>query len=76
MSTDVAGEVVELEPEMTRFKVGDLILGHAVGWVENLRDTAQGRFQQYTVLLPHIAARIPDSISYERYPSPKPPLHL
>lgn len=31
MGADVSGEVVELGPDVARFKIGDRILGHAVG---------------------------------------------
>jgi NADPH:quinone reductase-like Zn-dependent oxidoreductase len=31
LGSDVAGEVVEVGPAVTRFKVGDRVVGHAVG---------------------------------------------
>jgi NADPH:quinone reductase-like Zn-dependent oxidoreductase len=65
LGTDVAGEVVEVGPGVTRFKAGDRILGHAVGVERDHNDPAEGAFQDYTVLLANMTARIPDGISYE-----------
>jgi NADPH:quinone reductase-like Zn-dependent oxidoreductase len=62
---DLAGEVVELGKDVSRFKVGDRILGHAVGMDKNRNNPAEGAFQAYTVLLAHMAAPIPDAMTYE-----------
>lgn len=57
---DVAGEVVEVGSAAgTRFKV----IGHALILRTN---NAEGAFQEYTVVLAHMASKIPDGVSYER----------
>lgn len=66
MGTDQAGEVVEIGPGVSRFKVGDRVIGHAAGTNENINDPAQGSFQEYTVLLEHMSSKIPDDMSYEK----------
>ncbi|KAL4790592.1 chaperonin 10-like protein [Aspergillus venezuelensis] len=60
---DVAGEVFAIGSEVKRFKVGDRVLGHAVGMVsKRLEDTA---FQQYTLVAQNLAAGIPGDLKYE-----------
>jgi len=65
LGTDVAGEVVEVGPGVTRFKPGDRVLGHAVGVERDHNNPAEGAFQDYTVLQANMAAPIPDSMPYE-----------
>jgi NADPH:quinone reductase-like Zn-dependent oxidoreductase len=65
LGEDLAGEVVEVGAAVTRFKVGDRVLGHAVGSEKSRNTPAEGAFQTYTVLLDHMAAPIPDDLSYE-----------
>jgi NADPH:quinone reductase-like Zn-dependent oxidoreductase len=65
LGCDVAGEVVEVGRGVTRFRVGDRVLGHAVGSDKARNSAAEGAFQTYVVLLAHMAALIPDSLSYE-----------
>lgn len=65
LGSDLAGEVVEVGTGVSRFKVGDRVLAHAVG-VDKKRNTpAEGAFQEYTVVLDHMAAPIPNTMSYE-----------
>lgn len=68
LGTDVSGEVVEVGTGVSRFKVGDRVLGFGflVGSAKKINDPAKGGFQEYTVLLSHMAAKIPDSVTYER----------
>lgn len=66
MGSDIAGEVVEVGPGVDRFKIGDRVIGHCAGSNENINDAAQEGFQEYTVLLEHMSARIPDSMTYEK----------
>ncbi len=65
LGSDVAGEVVQIGAGVTRFRVGDRVLGHAVGTDKDSNDPAQGAFQLYTVLLERLTARIPDLLPYE-----------
>lgn len=63
---DVAGEVVEIGSKVTNFKVGDRVVGAALGASKLVDDAAQSAFQLYVVLVEHMMAKIPDSISFER----------
>ncbi len=65
LGSDVAGEVVEVGAAVSRFRVGDRILGHAVGVDKKRNNPAEGAFQEYTILLSHMAAQIPDAMAYE-----------
>jgi len=63
---DVAGQVVEVGLGVRRFRVGDRVLGHAIGGAPASNNPAEGAFQQYTVIREHFAAAIPDWVSYEQ----------
>jgi len=65
LGSDSAGEVVEVGSAVTRFKVGDRVLGHAVGTDPKRNNAAEGSFQTYTVLLERMASPIPADLSYE-----------
>jgi NADPH:quinone reductase-like Zn-dependent oxidoreductase len=65
MGSDLAGEVVEIGPGVTRFKVGDRVVGHAVGMDPQSNKSSEGAFQDYTVIRTNLASSIPDSLSYE-----------
>ncbi|OZJ04674.1 hypothetical protein BZG36_02563 [Bifiguratus adelaidae] len=60
---DVAGEVVEVGSSVTRFRVGDRVLGKAVGFTTH-RD-CDNAFQLYTVVLDNLASPIPSTMSFE-----------
>jgi len=66
LGRDVAGDVVELGRDVTRFKVGDRVLGHAVGCEKTRNTPAESAFQHYTLLLDHLASEIPDTLAYEK----------
>ncbi len=65
LGSDIAGEVVEVGQGVTRFSVGDRVLGHAVGTDKKRNSSAEGAFQEYTVLLAHMVAPIPSTMPYE-----------
>ena len=62
---DVSGEVVEVGSGVTRFKVGDRVVGHANGTDKNYNSPAHGGFQTYTVLIVNAVSPIPPTMSYE-----------
>ena len=64
LGSDSACEVVEVGSGVTRFKVGDRVLGHAVGTDPKRNSAAEGSFQNYTVLLERMTSPIPASMSY------------
>jgi NADPH:quinone reductase-like Zn-dependent oxidoreductase len=65
IGSDVAGEVVGVGPGVTRFKIGDRVLGQARGVLKTRNVSSEGAFQAYTVLLPDLTSQIPDSLSFE-----------
>lgn len=66
MGADLAGEVFEIGKGVTRFRVGDRVVGHAVGIDERSNKSSEGAFQEYTVIRTNLASPIPDSLSYEQ----------
>ncbi len=65
LGSDVAGEVAAVGPGVTRFRVGDRVLGHAVGSDKQRGSAAEGAFQLYVVLLAHMATPLPADLSFE-----------
>ncbi len=63
---DLAGEVVEIGSEVTRFSAGDRVLGLALGAEKDRNTPAEGAFQLYTTVADHMASPIPDSMSFEQ----------
>jgi NADPH:quinone reductase-like Zn-dependent oxidoreductase len=63
---DVAGEVVEVGPGVTRFRPGDRVLGLALGLERSQNRPAEGAFQRFVVLLERMVAPIPDSLPFEQ----------
>ncbi|OJJ99040.1 hypothetical protein ASPACDRAFT_44671 [Aspergillus aculeatus ATCC 16872] len=66
LGTDVAGEVVEVGPNVTTFSIGDRVFGKACGTDEKINSHTQGGFQLYVILAAHMACPIPDRLSYEQ----------
>lgn len=68
MGEDVAGEVVEVGTGAgaAAFKIGDRVLGHALGLDKISAGASEGAFQEYVVLRAGLVARIPDSVAFER----------
>jgi len=60
---DTAGIVEEVGELVTRFKVGDRVLGHGSG-MSTKRD-CDSTFQKYTIVADNMASHIPDSMSFE-----------
>jgi NADPH:quinone reductase-like Zn-dependent oxidoreductase len=65
VGSDLAGEVVEVGGGVTRFAVGDRVLGYAAGSDKRRNRAAEGAFQDYAVVLAHMAAPLPDTMSFE-----------
>jgi NADPH:quinone reductase-like Zn-dependent oxidoreductase len=68
LGNDVAGEVVEVGTgaDASLFKLGDRVVGHAVSFDKRSKGASEGAFQEYVVLRCSLAAKIPESLSYER----------
>ncbi|XDG01028.1 hypothetical protein ABKA04_000643 [Annulohypoxylon sp. FPYF3050] len=64
LGQDVAGVVAAVGPGVTSFKVGDRVVGHAVGMATK-RDQ-DNAFQEYTIVQTNMATLLPDQIAYEK----------
>ncbi|GFF34473.1 zinc-binding alcohol dehydrogenase domain-containing protein cipB [Aspergillus udagawae] len=64
LGEDVAGEVISVGENVTRFKPGDRVLGQAVGLMAGRTEACA--FQTYTILQDNLACEIPDHITYEQ----------
>ena len=64
LGTDVAGEVLAIGDGVTRFTVGDRVLGHAAGLEKSRNSAAEGAFQERVILLEHMASSIPDDMAF------------
>lgn len=65
LGTDIAGEITEVGKGVTRFKVGDRVVAHAIALDKSVNRACEGGFQEYTVLREHMTSPIPKSMSYE-----------
>ncbi|EOD53023.1 putative zinc-binding oxidoreductase protein [Neofusicoccum parvum UCRNP2] len=65
LGDDLAGDVVEVGPGVTRFQPGDRVVGHAVSIDKRSNRACEGAFQEYVVLRTNLVSPIPDSMSYE-----------
>lgn len=66
LGEDLAGEVVEVGPGVTRFRAGDRVLALAVGTEKDRNAPAEGAFQEYTVVLARLATPLPDRLTFEQ----------
>lgn len=66
LGDDVAGEVVEVGPLVSRFQPGDRVVGHAVSIDKRSNRACEGAFQEYVVLRDNLVSAIPDDLSFER----------
>lgn len=62
---DVAGEVIEVGPNVTRFKIGDRVCGLAAGVPPPKGTKLSGAFQTFTLLNEVLVAPIPDNLTYD-----------
>lgn len=63
LGSDVAGEVVAVGPNVTRWKEGDRIIGHGlVFW--DLK-TEGAAFQDYTIVTTNMGSEIPANVAFE-----------
>ncbi|OTA69999.1 GroES-like protein [Hypoxylon sp. EC38] len=62
---DIAGtvEAVGPGPALNKFKVGDRVVGYAIG-ASSRGNVARGAFQEHVLLDANLTAKIPDSISF------------
>lgn len=65
LGTDVAGEVVEVGPNVTGFQVGDRVVSFALGPSPSRNNASQSAFQRYVVLEEHMTTKIPEGMPYE-----------
>ncbi|KAI0104064.1 GroES-like protein [Hypoxylon sp. NC0597] len=65
LGADVAGHVVEVGPNVERFRVGDRVIGQAAAALRSSGNPAEGAFQHYTVVREHLASVIPDWMPYQ-----------
>ncbi|CAP82995.1 Pc15g01090 [Penicillium rubens Wisconsin 54-1255] len=65
LGNDCAGEVVQVGDMVSRFKVGDRVLAHALSMDPAVNKSSEGAFQHYTVINDNMAATIPDWLSFE-----------
>ncbi|KAI1171393.1 GroES-like protein [Nemania sp. FL0916] len=63
---DVAGIVAEIGPGVQRFKVSDRVVAAALALAPASANAAEAAFQRYTLVREHMAAPLPDHISYEQ----------
>ncbi|KAJ5746345.1 Polyketide synthase enoylreductase [Penicillium odoratum] len=64
--TDVAGEVVEVGPDVERFHVGDRVCGSAAAIAKEVNCPAEGAFQLYKVMRQNLVTPIPPNITDEQ----------
>jgi aspyridone synthetase trans-acting enoyl reductase len=61
--SDFAGEITMVGENVTRFKMGDRVLGLAFGL--NALDRTTGAFGEYVLAVEDLSCKIPDGMTYE-----------
>ncbi|KIW03243.1 uncharacterized protein PV09_05464 [Verruconis gallopava] len=64
LGQDVAGEVVAVGSKVTRFAIGDRVIGCAAGFAT--KNEAEKAFQTYTILRDNMSSPIPAHLLYEQ----------
>ena len=64
LGSDVAGEIVAVGPSVTGLRVGDRVVGYAVGVEKSCNNPAEGAFQTHVVLKQHLCSPVPDTVSF------------
>ncbi|KAJ5336810.1 Zinc-binding oxidoreductase CipB [Penicillium brevicompactum] len=65
LGNDCAGTVAKVGDGVTRFKVGDRVLAHAIGMDPDVNKSSEGAFQKFTVIRENMASQIPIWMSFE-----------
>ncbi|GAB2596261.1 zinc-binding alcohol dehydrogenase family protein [Microlunatus antarcticus] len=63
LGTDVAGTVVAVGEGVSRFRIGDRVVGFASGQERFRNDPAHGAFQHVVVLAADLTAHVPDEVA-------------
>lgn len=64
LGSDVAGEVVAVGTSVTRFRVGDRVVGHAAGTERSRNRSEEGAFQTHVLLLEHMTSPLPEAMPF------------
>ncbi|KAI0890751.1 uncharacterized protein GGS22DRAFT_184096 [Annulohypoxylon maeteangense] len=62
---DVAGEVVEVGPDVKTFQIRNRVIGQAAACAPTSNNPAERACQHYTLIREHLAAAIPDFMPYQ-----------
>ncbi|CAI7670115.1 unnamed protein product [Penicillium bialowiezense] len=65
LGNDCAGTVVQVGDAVSRFKIGDRVLAHAIGMDPNVNKSSECAFQKFTVIRENMASEIPKWMSFE-----------
>ncbi|CAG8323998.1 unnamed protein product [Penicillium salamii] len=65
LGNDCAGTVAQVGDAVSRFKIGDRVLAHAIGMDPNVNQPTEGAFQKFAIIRDNMAALIPEWMSFE-----------
>jgi NADPH:quinone reductase-like Zn-dependent oxidoreductase len=66
LGSDVAGEIAAVGDGVSRFQLGDRVIGHAAGQEKARNSSEEGAFQRYVTVLERVCSALPDDVSFER----------